>query len=225
MIREVLFDLGGILYDDSAWRRWLLQLLGRMGLHTHYVSFYRVWDCEFQPEVWSGRSGFWPALKRFLVATGLTCGQAAEIEAGCRARFRNFEQDIRPFPSVAETLKYVRAAGRSVAITSQAPLSSEQIKAQLGKLQLLQYVNEVRGPCLEISTAGAFRRLARQDGYAAGEAAYVGRDPVRLVAAHQADWLTVAFNSDPDVHADFCIEQFDELVGILDMAQPLRAAG
>ena len=108
MIREVLFDLGGILYDDSAWRRWLLQLLGRMGLHTHYVSFYRVWDCEFQPEVWSGRSGFWPALKRFLVATGLTCGQAAEIEAGCRARFRNFEQDIRPFPSVAETLKYVR---------------------------------------------------------------------------------------------------------------------
>lgn len=30
----LLFDMGDVLYDATVWRRWLLQLLHKMGLHT-----------------------------------------------------------------------------------------------------------------------------------------------------------------------------------------------
>jgi len=224
VIREVFLDLGGVLYDDSAWRRWLLHLVARMGLHTHYASFYRVWDCEFEPEVWSGRCGFWPALKRFLVAAGLTYGQAEEVEAGCRARFRDFEQNNRPFPAVAETLECMLAAGRVVTVVSHAPLSVEEIKARLAELHLLDCVTEVRGSEPGINGLDSFRSF-RQCRPLPDAAVYVGRDPGPLATARQARLQTVAFNYDADVLADYYIEQFDELIGILDLGQPLRVAG
>ena len=62
-VAAVWFDVCGVLYDDTAWRRWLLQLLSRMGLHTHYVSFYRVWDCEYRDDVAWGRLAYWDAMR------------------------------------------------------------------------------------------------------------------------------------------------------------------
>jgi hypothetical protein len=46
-IENLVIDLCGVLYDNSEWKRWLLGLVTRMGLHTHYAPFFRVWEREF----------------------------------------------------------------------------------------------------------------------------------------------------------------------------------
>ena len=225
-IRHVLLDLGGILYDDTAWRRWLFHLVAYVGLHTHYTSFFRVWDCEFQQDVWNGQCSFWQALKRFLIAAGLSPAQTQEIEAACRARFRQFEHDVRPFPSVAETLEQILAAGCWVTVISHQPLSTQQISMRLTELGLSGHMSAVRCAGADISCGTeVFRRLVRRCG-TAQETAYVGRGATQLSAAHRSQLRTVAFNYEPDARADYYIEQFDQLPEVLNLStRELLAAG
>ena len=186
-IRQFLFDLGGVLYDDSAWRRWLLHLVAHMGLHTSYSAFFRVWDREFQEDVWRGKFGFWPALKRFLMTAGLSPGQVDEVEAACRARFRQFDQDIRPFPSVAATLHRISASGCAATVVSHAPLSVDEVSARLAELGLSDCITEVGyGDAAARHGLDVFQRFAQQHCRVPEEAAYVGRDPLQLAAAGQA---------------------------------------
>ena len=53
IIQGWIFELNGVLYDGTAWRRWLLQLLSKRGLHTHYDVFFRHWDLEFASQIQS----------------------------------------------------------------------------------------------------------------------------------------------------------------------------
>ena len=46
-VRGVLFDMCNVLFDNTVWRRWVLKVLGRLGLHTNYRSFFRVWDRDY----------------------------------------------------------------------------------------------------------------------------------------------------------------------------------
>ena len=57
-VRGWIFQLGGVLYDGTAWRRWFLEHLFKRGLHTHYHLFFRHWDLEYVPRVQSGAISF-----------------------------------------------------------------------------------------------------------------------------------------------------------------------
>ena len=103
-VEAVFFDLGGVLYDDTVWRRWLLQLLTRMGMHSEYAAFFRTWDREYGDDAAWGRIPFWPALKTFLMSAGLSASQTEEVEAAGRAQFRQWEQQLRPYPYVRSAL-------------------------------------------------------------------------------------------------------------------------
>src|SRR3981081_3849051 len=54
-VKGLVFDMDDVLYDATLWRRWLLQLLGRLGLKADYHTFYRTWDAEFLADVHRGR--------------------------------------------------------------------------------------------------------------------------------------------------------------------------
>ena len=56
-IRGLLLDACNILYDDTAWRRWLLRLLMRLGLRTEYGPFFRIFDRDYLDAVYRGRAG------------------------------------------------------------------------------------------------------------------------------------------------------------------------
>ncbi len=94
-IDHVVLDMCGVLYDDSEWKRWLLGLVTRMGLHTHYAPFFRLWDREFQRDIWCGRRDFWSAYGAFLLAAGLSPAQIDEVAAATRAKLRLFDDRIR----------------------------------------------------------------------------------------------------------------------------------
>ena len=80
-VRGVLLDTCNVLYDDTVWRRWVLQLLTHLGLSTSYRCFFHVWERDFLGEVHCGRRDFWEAFEAFLRAVGLSRGQIEEVEA------------------------------------------------------------------------------------------------------------------------------------------------
>ena len=63
-VSGLLLDVGGVLYDDSVWSRWLLKLLTRLGLHTHYTPFFRMWQREYCPRIKRGECDYWRACTR-----------------------------------------------------------------------------------------------------------------------------------------------------------------
>ena len=78
----LLLELCGVLYDDSCWRRWMLQLLTRMGLQTHYAAFFQVWEQEHFNRVCAGEVGYWEAMRSLLRSVGLPPGRVDRSPCG-----------------------------------------------------------------------------------------------------------------------------------------------
>ena len=100
-----IFQLGGVLYDGTAWRRWLLQLLSKRGLHTHYHLFFRHWDLEYVPKVQNGTLSFQAAIEKMLAHAGMSTGHIHEITAALRSKRKSLTTEERPLPGVVELLK------------------------------------------------------------------------------------------------------------------------
>ena len=111
-IRAVVFDMDDVLYDATLWRRWLLQLLARLGVKAEYRSFYRTWDAEYLIDVHRGRREYAEAFQAFLLAQGLSWAQIDEVEAASRVHSQELESGVRPLPGVAATINEL--AARSV---------------------------------------------------------------------------------------------------------------
>jgi beta-phosphoglucomutase-like phosphatase (HAD superfamily) len=141
--RCLLFSPGGVLFDDSVWSRWLLQLLARMGLHTHPQAFIELWRRDYFEDVCFSRREHWEALKAMLVASGLSQGQADEVCAAARPRWRQLQSGLHAFPQVASTLSALSAAGVSLGVAACCPLSAEQVKQQLERMDLAHWFDFV----------------------------------------------------------------------------------
>src|SRR5690348_9183710 len=105
LVRGLLFDMGDVLHDATLWRRWLFQLLGRIGLNARYRTLFRVWDEEFLGDVYRGRREYGEAFHAFLLSLGLSRGQIDEVQAASQARKRELELNVRPLPGVRDTVK------------------------------------------------------------------------------------------------------------------------
>lgn len=216
-IQGVVFEPCGVLYDDSAWRRWLWQLAARMGMSSHYTPFFRVWDCEFQESVWSGQQDLWMALGQFLRSAGMSRPDIDEVIASCRAKFRRFDQDTRAFPDVRRTVRKLHASGIEVAVIAHVRAGAINIPQRLEQVGLSKLVTRVleRGDVLPAeSTDWQQASLKTLPGHPTSWA-FVGRQQTGLDLAHRLGLLTLAFNHDADTVADVYIEQFSQLGQLL----------
>ena len=91
-----------MLFDASLWRRWFLQLLSRMGLHTHYRAFYCVWERDYLTDVHCGRQDQWTALRDYLRSVGLEVPHIDEIIAA-RPDLKDYRDWLAIWPQ-AETI-------------------------------------------------------------------------------------------------------------------------
>lgn len=228
-VDAVFFDLGGVLFDDTVWRRWLLQLLSRLGLHSEYAAFFRTWDREYGDDAAWGAVAYWPALKRFLRSAGLSASQAEEVEAAGRARFRQWEQQLRPFPYVRAALHQLAARGLHLGILAAAPLTREQVESKLSRLALANLFRSVHSARdLPRGAAGTerFAHALAAAGVDAPQAAYVGRLRDEIAVARRTGMQAVAFNPERGVAAPTCLEQYDQLPDMIADHRPtLLAAG
>jgi FMN phosphatase YigB (HAD superfamily) len=214
----VLFDMCNIIFDDTVWRRWVLQLLSRIGLSTNYCSFFRLWDRDYLDDVHRGKRDFRRAFAEFLQCAGLSGGQIDEIEAASHARRRHLETHSRPLPGVRNTLSRMHKKGFALGIISNSEHTSAELRARLHGFGVERMF------CSVISSIDINCCMPEPDSYAAAmkcmnlppdKVAFVGHDRLELHGASAVGMPTVAFNFDSDAQADVHIGRFEELVDVL----------
>jgi phosphoglycolate phosphatase-like HAD superfamily hydrolase len=225
-VAGLLLDVGGVLYDDTVWARWLLKLVTRLGLHTSYTPFFRLWQREYVPRIRRGELDYWQALRLFLRAAGLSNGQLDEVEAAGHARRRACETEILPLPGVAHTLARLRTIGVRLSICSTDCLDETGVRHQLDRLGIATYFEHVVADadaawCMR----GGLDAAIAATGIAPAELCYVGRDAEALREARAAGLRTVAINHDEDAEADIYLAHFQQLLESLPWRNVRAKAG
>lgn len=214
----LIFDMGDVLYDATVWRRWLLQQLGKLGLHAHYRSFFRVWDRDYLAAVHRGERTYDDAFRAFLRDAGLSRGQIDEIAIASRSRKRQLEGTARCLPGVRATLHRLRRAGVQLAVVSDSDLPAEQLEHWLVRLGLgglfLSVVSSIDLKRTKPDPL-CYRTALDEVALAAPRVAFVGHDADELRGAKRIGMRTIAFNFDRDSVADLYLGRFDELLNLV----------
>lgn len=213
-VSGLVFDMGDVLIDATAWRLWLLQLLGRLGLHAGYRSFFDIWDRDYLDAVHRGERDYGEAFEAFLRDAGLTRGQIDEIVAASSVRKRELESEVRPFPGVRPTLERLRRSGIRLAVLSDSESPAVAIAARLERLGLGGLFGAVVSSAdlkLTKPAPAAYAAALRGLDLAAVQTAFVGHDAEELRGARRAGLRCIAFNFDRDASADVFLGRFDEL--------------
>jgi HAD superfamily hydrolase (TIGR01509 family) len=217
-VRGLLFDMGDVLYDATVWRRWLLQLLARMGMHAQYRSFYHLWDSDYLDAAHRGAIAYGDAFVAFLTAVGLTRGQIDEVEAASQIHKRELEGHTRPMPGVRTTIQRLHAAGIVLAVLSDSECTASVLQDRLAQLGLGGYFSTV------ISSFDLKQTKPHPVGYQtalagmklkADQVAFVGHDAQELTGAARAGMRTIAFNHEPGSVAGWYLDRFDGLCQII----------
>jgi len=227
-IRGVLFDTCGVFYDDTVWRRWLLQLLRQVGVHTHYRSFYRIWDRDFLVHVHRGHQTFAQAFHQFMRAIGLSEAQIDEVEAACQARRRTLDASIRPLPGVKSTLTRLKQGGLCLGVLADCELTAAALSERLERIGLGDLISVViSSQDLRQTKPDSACYLAALEALnlSADEVVFVGHDTEELRGATAVGLATVACNFDPDAQADAFLGRFEELLDLLQCRRPYAKAG
>lgn len=227
-VAGVLFDMGGVLYDDTLWRRWLLRLLAQLGLHTNYRSFYRLWDREYLVRVHRGQCEFRTAFEEFMRSVGLSAAQIDEVEAACQARRRTMEGEIRALPGVKSTLQRLAQAGFVLAALTDSEYPATLLVERLERIGLgglfVSVISSMDLGHTRPDPVCYARALAAMD-QQPYQVAFVGHDTEELSGARAVGMRTVAFNFDADAEADAFIARFEELLDVVTQRRPFAAAG
>lgn len=213
-VAGLLIDLCDVLYDDSAWPRWLFKLVQQLGLHTTYTPFFRVWRNEYLDRVKHRELQYWQAMRLFLRAAGLSSGQADEVEAAGHARHRALQSEIMPLPGVVNVLTRLGGMGIHLTLLSSAYLDTREVYQRLDALGIESYFDEVLAvPDLweQFPGRSAFEVAAAATQLAPQRLAYVGRDSSMLADAGHWGIRRVAVNYDEDAVADVFLRSFDRL--------------
>ena len=218
-IEGLLFDMGDVLHDDTAWRRWLLQLLTRMGLRSRYRALFRLWDEEYLVDVYAGRRKYAEALQSFLLAIGLSRAQIDEVQAASQARARELEGALRPLPGVRATIDRLLERGLVLGVLGDCDQPAPALEERLSRLGLGGRFNVVLSSfdlgCSKPSPVGYTRALAAM-GLSPDGALFVGHDVVGLAGARAIGMSTAAFNFEGTISAHHYLGRFEELLAVVD---------
>lgn len=216
--RCLLISPCGVLFDDSVWSRWLLQLLARMGLHTHSQAFVEVWRRDYFVDVCFARRGHWEALQAMLIASGLSRGQADEVCAAARPKWREWQASLHAYPQVAPTLSALSSAGVALGIAASSPLSAAELQEELKQLDLAQWFDfvvssrdeGVQGSLSSLYTSATDAWNCPED---RASVLLVTNRADELAAAGQCGLGTVAAFAAAPPHLP-AIERFDQLLAL-----------
>jgi beta-phosphoglucomutase-like phosphatase (HAD superfamily) len=226
-LEGLVLDVCGVLYDNSPWRRWLLQLLNRVGLHAHYDLFYRVWDRDYQDDVITGGRCYWDAMRSYLRSAGISAAQVTEIEAAGRAKREELEEDVRLFPGVRRTIQQLGAQGVRLTVACSSPWPVEFIEDKLTQMSIRSFFSQVVTTKTD-DGIGSFDHCiqAAAEGLDvnAKHVGFVGSDPQGLQFARRAHTNTIAVNSPLDAVADVHIRRFEDLFDVVSFRQVQRLA-
>lgn len=219
-VQGLIVELSGVLFDSAAWRHWLFHLVCHLGLQTQYSAFFRVWDAEYQDLVTCGQRPYWQAMREFLLSAGLTRGQCDEVEAAGRARLNRLELDARPLPGVLTTLGQLTVRGFHLGLLVNVALDPHELAQRLARLESVGRFRAAIHPSElgpSVDPSQRYRAAAKALSLPAQRVAFVGHEARQLIAASHAGLSTIAFNYDHEAVADCYLEQFDQLLGVVQL--------
>ena len=213
-----IFQLRGVLYDGTAWKRWLLQLLSKRGLHTHYHLFFRHWDLEFVPRIQNGDLSFQQAVETLLAQTGMATEHVHEILPALRSKRKSLTTEERSLPGVIELLQSLKMTGHSLALWSLEHCDQEVLEDKMDRLGLAPYFDFVaqaektqhgRVPDRLLARTLSTMRVARES------VAFVGYSPESLRSARMIGLSTVGIGTGDAELSDWCLDGVVELQHLL----------
>jgi FMN phosphatase YigB (HAD superfamily) len=226
--RAILLDLCGVLIDDTLWSRWLFQLVSRIGLHSHFDLFWRVWQQDYQQPVNHGRCDYWDALRSFLAASGLTRGQIDEVCHAAIARRRQLDESVRPFPGVKSTLHKLQSRGWKLGVIANSPRTTGEVRHRLETMGIATPFDLVVSSrdLAQLSPSTCRYRQTTEAWQLPGEQiVFVSTRGYELEAASQAGMLPIAMPRPADCSSELAIEHLDELVQFVPGEQVWARAG
>lgn len=220
----VVIDVPDVLYDATLWRRWLLQLVSRLGVRSGYAEFCDAWDAHLV-DVYRGRREYSEALQTFLLDFGLTWPQVDEIEAASRIQRQDFELNVRPLPGVPRAVEELAATTPLVA-WADAPHPADKLAERLARLvPRTAFATVITSFDLECTQPAerCYQAMAEALGDDPVRILYVGHDAVHLAAARRAGLRTVAFNFGPGTQADHYLSRFEDLPRLVKQLLSVQA--
>ncbi len=221
--KALIFDVEDILFEATAWYRWLARILARLEPPLSENDFARPWQNDFLPRVYRGEQAFFPAFAACLTACGLSAATVEEIVAAGRAERRRQNSTLRPLPGVRATLARLKAAEISLAVLANLDRTGSALASDLARLRLdglfccLITSQDMRA-CLPES--GCYAQALNSLQVAAGEALFIGNNPCQLAGAQSAGLAVAALNAQQTVEGMTQLERFERL---LDIALPVGA--
>jgi len=223
-VKAVLFDVEDVLYDGSAWYRWLAQIFARAAQRTLEAEFTHRWYDEFLPAVHRGDRTFFMAFAECLSGLGLSTAHVDEIVAAGRAQRRHQEATLRSLPGARTMLAGLQAAGVAVGILTNTDRTADALASDLGRLGLTNSF-----ACL-LTSFDMRTCLPDKDCYAAAltaidempaEVVFVGHQGRDIAGAQTAGLQAIAFNVRQKIT---CAAQVDRLEEVLDYVMSSAAA-
>jgi HAD superfamily hydrolase (TIGR01509 family) len=217
-VEGVIFDMGDVLFDATAWRRWLLQILRRLGMQAGYRSLFNLWDRDYLDGVHRGERDYAEAFVSFLRDAGLSAGQIDEVVAASQQCKQRLEADSRLFPGVRETLETLQSQGRRLGVLSDSESSAEVIRERLDRFGIgacfTSVVSSVDLGHTKPHPLG-YQTAMKQLSLTPQRTVFVGHDAEELHGARRCGVKTVAFNYDREASADCRVGGFSDLLLLL----------
>ncbi|MBM4003243.1 MAG: hypothetical protein FJ295_08150 [Planctomycetes bacterium] len=211
--RAILVEPAGILYDDTAWQRWLLKVLGRMGLHTQYQPFFHLFETEFLSESYRGRRDFWDAWRDFLLRVGLRKGQIDELAIAATAKRAQYERELRPMPGVPAALALLHTRGADLVVLANTTECKQRLLDKLGRMAIGQRLKSAissRDLGVAMPDAECYLAAIEEIAMPRSEILFAAADSRSLQGARRVGIRTATLRSTGQI-ADITVDRLDDL--------------
>ncbi len=217
-ISALVVDVGGVIYDDTCWWRWLAQVLSHAGVRVRHEVLWEDWESEYLRLGTCDEPTFWKSLRQCLHRLGLTASCCDEIRAAASAQRKQWETSLLAFPGVQSTLHDLSQLQVPIDAIVGACSTSEQLWRRLRVLSLASYFHHAvsagdRG-CSLLDTS-FYQQLVQQRGWDAEKVALVSSKPRHLHAARRCGWIPIAVSCLGNFRTDFCLGHLANLPGQL----------
>jgi beta-phosphoglucomutase-like phosphatase (HAD superfamily) len=219
----LLIEVGGVVYDDTCWWRWLAQVLSHAGIHTRYDALLEHWEAEFLRHADADDAAFWEALRSCLTRLGLARGFCDEIQAAAAAQRKTWEAGLHAFPGISCALEGLSRRCTAFVAVADCGCLGRQLTARLRALSLSSPFQAMvsAGDSRQSLADPAFYRQSLASLKLDRESMALASNKERhLAAASAAGLATIAVGCSKDVRADI---HFDRLADVLVPLRGVRA--
>lgn len=217
-LSALIFDVGDILFDATAWRRWLAEELSRRGNEVTYPELVHSWE-GLLVDVYKGQADYWDAFAKLTLHFGVAQEDITEIVERAKQKGQAVQKDRSPMPQVPETLKQLHAAGIILVALSDTESGEKGVRRILDQLGIQQYFSAVAAS-FDIGHAKpepeAFDYAIQATGVPKSQCGFVAHDIDELEGAQKHDLFAIGYNYHPAAPADVYIENFSELLNLID---------